>query len=115
MSNDIQVTYEQVDSLVPYAMNAKKHSEKQVGQIANSIRSFGFVNPVLVASDNTIIAGHGRVHHLVDYRPFRSLKLVRKGDPQPDRVNEFGKRLVVPAGNDLQGKAAELRTDDRST
>ena len=61
MSNDIQGTYEQVDSLVPYAMNAKKHSEKQVGQIANSIRSFGFVNPVLVASDNTIIAGHGRV------------------------------------------------------
>ena len=62
-----------------------------------------------------IVHRFGRVHHLVDYRPFRSLKLVRKGDPQPDRVNEFGKRLVVPAGNDLHGKAAELRTDDRST
>jgi hypothetical protein len=51
----------------------------------------------------------GRIHHHVDYRPFKALKLIRKGEAPPIGVNEFGKRLVIPEGNDLQGEAAELR------
>ena len=47
--------------LIPYARNAKKHDEAQVAKIAGSIREFGFNNPVLIAPDKTIIAGHGRV------------------------------------------------------
>ena len=50
-----------IDSLIPYANNARTHSKKQVRQIADSIRRFGFCNPVLIADDHTIIAGHGRV------------------------------------------------------
>lgn len=50
-----------VAALVPYAANARTHSAEQVEQLARSIREFGFVNPVLVSSDGTIIAGHGRV------------------------------------------------------
>jgi DNA modification methylase len=50
-----------VDRLIPYARNSRTHSETQVAQIAASIREFGFTNPVLVADDDTIIAGHGRV------------------------------------------------------
>jgi ParB-like chromosome segregation protein Spo0J len=50
-----------VEKLIPYANNARKHSEQQVDQIAGSIREFGFNNPVLVDKDNGIIAGHGRV------------------------------------------------------
>ncbi|MEJ8473728.1 ParB/Srx family N-terminal domain-containing protein [Roseibium sp. H3510] len=50
-----------IDRLVPYANNARSHSRKQIRQIADSIKRFGFCNPVLVADDNTIIAGHGRV------------------------------------------------------
>ena len=49
------------NDLIPYARNARKHSEKQVNQIAGSIKEFGFINPVIVDSDNGIIAGHGRV------------------------------------------------------
>lgn len=54
---------EQVDitTLIPYARNARTHSEAQVAQIAASIREFGFNNPVLIDADNGIIAGHGRV------------------------------------------------------
>jgi ParB-like chromosome segregation protein Spo0J len=48
-------------SLIPYARNSRTHSEVQVGQIAASIREFGFTSPVLIDKDNTIIAGHGRV------------------------------------------------------
>ena len=47
--------------LVPYERNARTHSPEQVEQIVVSIREFGFTNPVLIAEDNTIIAGHGRV------------------------------------------------------
>ena len=50
-----------IEDLAPYANNARTHSKKQVRQIAGSIRRFGFCNPVLIADDNTIIAGHGRV------------------------------------------------------
>jgi DNA modification methylase len=50
-----------IELLIPYANNARTHSDAQVAQIAASIREFGFTNPVLTSDDNTIIAGHGRV------------------------------------------------------
>src|SRR6202047_3756774 len=50
-----------IDRLIPYARNARTHSDEQVAQIAASIREFGFTNPVLVDEEGTLIAGHGRV------------------------------------------------------
>jgi ParB-like chromosome segregation protein Spo0J len=50
-----------VSELVPYARNARTHSEKQVAQIAASIREWGWTIPVLIDETGTIIAGHGRV------------------------------------------------------
>lgn len=47
--------------LVPYARNARTHSEEQVAQIAASIVEFGFTNPILAGSDGVIVAGHGRL------------------------------------------------------
>jgi len=47
--------------LVPYARNARCHSEEQVAQIAASIVEFGFTNPILAGSDGVIVAGHGRL------------------------------------------------------
>lgn len=47
--------------LVPYANNAKKHSQEQVDKIAESIKEFGFLSPCLIDNDYNIIAGHGRV------------------------------------------------------
>ena len=49
------------DKLVPYARNARTHSEQQVAQIAASIVEFGFTNPILAGSDGVIVAGHGRL------------------------------------------------------
>ena len=49
------------DTLKPWPGNARTHSKKQVRQIADSIRTFGFTNPVLIDEANTILAGHGRV------------------------------------------------------
>jgi len=50
-----------IDLLIPYARNSRTHSDVQVGQIAASIKEFGFLNPVIIDGDNGIIAGHGRV------------------------------------------------------
>ncbi|HYF08418.1 MAG TPA: site-specific DNA-methyltransferase [Acetobacteraceae bacterium] len=50
-----------IAALVPYANNARTHSDAQVAQIAASIREFGFTNPVLVDGQNGVIAGHGRL------------------------------------------------------
>ncbi|XYK81790.1 MAG: ParB N-terminal domain-containing protein [Labrenzia sp.] len=50
-----------IERLAPYKNNARTHSKKQIKQIAESIKRFGFCNPMLVADDDTIIAGHGRV------------------------------------------------------
>src|ERR1700738_5361837 len=50
-----------VQSLKPYPRNARRHSRAQIKQIAASIERFGFNNPVLIADDGGIIAGHGRV------------------------------------------------------
>ena len=47
--------------LVPYARNARLHSDEQVAQIAASIVEFGFTNPILAGSDGVIVAGHGRL------------------------------------------------------
>ena len=57
----LKIEHISVDRLVPYARNARTHSEEQVAQIAGSIAEFEFVNPILVAADDVIIAGHGRL------------------------------------------------------
>lgn len=50
-----------IDKLIPYARNARTHSEEQVAQIAASINEWGWTTPVLVDEAGEIIAGHGRV------------------------------------------------------
>src|SRR3954463_2743521 len=50
-----------LDRLIPYARNARTHSDAQVAQIAGSIREWGWTVPVLVDESGMLIAGHGRV------------------------------------------------------
>ena len=50
-----------IERLQPYEKNARVHSKEQVGQIAASIVEFGFLNPILVDSNDGIVAGHGRL------------------------------------------------------
>ena len=50
-----------IADLVPYARNARTHSDAQVAQIAASMQEWGWTNPILVDETGMIIAGHGRV------------------------------------------------------
>jgi site-specific DNA-methyltransferase (adenine-specific) len=57
----MQIQQKQIKDLIPYINNSRTHSDKQVAQIAASIKEFGWTNPILVDGDNGIIAGHGRL------------------------------------------------------
>ena len=51
-----------ITSLTPYANNARTHSDEQISKIAASIKEFGFLNPIIISEDNTILCGHGRYY-----------------------------------------------------
>lgn len=57
----LKIVYRPVGELIPYARNARTHTEAQIVQIAASIREFGWTNPILLDGERGIIAGHGRV------------------------------------------------------
>ena len=57
----LEIKYQKTDDLLPYARNARTHSDSQVAQLAASIKEFGFNNPVAVDGDGMILCGHGRV------------------------------------------------------
>jgi hypothetical protein len=58
---DLAIEHRSLECLIPYARNARTHSDAQVAQIAASIREFGWTNPLLVDGENGLIAGHGRL------------------------------------------------------
>src|SRR5580698_1507761 len=58
---DLKIVQWAIEKLLPYARNARTHSDEQVAQVAASIIEFGWTNPILVGSDGIIIAGHARL------------------------------------------------------
>lgn len=58
---ELNIVYKNIKELKPYKKNAKKHDKKQVEQIANSIKEFGFTQPVIIDKNNCVVAGHGRI------------------------------------------------------
>jgi ParB-like chromosome segregation protein Spo0J len=84
-----------VDRLVPYARNARTHSDAQIAQIAASIAEFGFNNPILVDTNAGIIAGHGRL------LAARKLKLDHVPVVVLDHLTENQKRAYILADNKL--------------
>jgi DNA modification methylase len=57
----LAVEYRSPDSLRPNPRNARTHSKRQLRKIADSIKNFGFVNPIIIDEHDMILAGHGRV------------------------------------------------------
>ena len=90
-----QLEHLPIEVLIPYARNSRTHSDEQVAQIAASIREFGFTNPVLIGTDNDIIAGHGRV------MAARKLGLVEVPCIRLGYLTEAQKRAYVIADNKL--------------
>lgn len=81
--------------LVPYERNARTHSAEQIAQIAASIQEFGFTNPILVDSDDGILAGHGRLAAAKDLGMDQVPVIVL------DHLTEAQRRAYVIADNQL--------------
>ena len=96
---DLNVQKIALEQLVPYARNARTHSDSQVAQIAGSIAEFGFVNPVLIGGDNIIIAGHGRV------MAAKKLGLQTVPTIKLDHLTENQRRALVIADNKIAENA----------
>jgi DNA modification methylase len=60
-SQDLNIVYRRIDELKPDRANARRHGRKQIRQIAESIKVFGFNVPILVDRDGNVICGHGRL------------------------------------------------------
>jgi len=88
-----------LDRLIPYARNARTHSDTQVAQIAASIREFGFTNPILVDTHDGIIAGHGRLLGA------QIVKLEMVSVIVLDHLTETQKRAYIIADNKLAENA----------
>lgn len=81
--------------LRPWAHNARTHSQKQLRQIADSIRTFGFTNPVLIDQADTVLAGHGRVEAA------KALGMAQVPCLRIENMSEAEKRAYVIADNRL--------------
>jgi DNA modification methylase len=57
----MSIVYRAIDQLTPDPANPRRHSKKQIRQIANSINAFGFNVPILIDRQSKVIAGHGRL------------------------------------------------------
>lgn len=93
-----------IDKLVPYAKNARVHSDEQIKQIAASIAEFGVTNPVLVWKNNEIIAGHGRViamKLLLEHDPVKWKHLREVDVRHCDDLTNEQRRALILADNKL--------------
>lgn len=93
------IVTERLDALKPWSANARTHSPKQIRQIAASIETFGFTNPVLIDGERRIIAGHGRV------AAARHLGLFEVPCLRLEHMSEAQKRAYVIADNRLAENA----------
>lgn len=71
--------------LKPNPRNARTHNRKQVHAIESSIKKFGFTNPILIASDRTIVAGHGR-YEAAKHLGLAEVPVVRLDHLSPDEI-----------------------------
>jgi DNA modification methylase len=107
----LSMQFLKTSSLKPYPRNARTHSKHQIRQIAESIRVFGFTNPILVDCENHIIAGHGRVEAAkvlgVDLVP--TIRLESLSEEQIRAYVIAGNKLAENAGWDRSILAIELQ------
>jgi len=110
MAQDLQIETWAVERLIPYARNARLHSDAQVTQIAASIAEFGFNNPALVGPEGGIIAGHARVlaARKLGHREVPVIVLGHLSENQKRAFVLADNKLALNAGWDLEMLRLEL-------
>lgn len=111
MTRELRIETRPIADLVPHERNPRTHSKRQIKQIADSIRAFGFTNPILIDRDDTIIAGHGRVEaaKLVGIAQVPTIRLEDMTEAQKRAYVIADNKLAENAGWDTDLLAIELQ------
>lgn len=93
----MNITYKHIDAIIPYEYNTKKHDKTQINNVAESIKQFGFVQPVVIDSDGVIVIGHCRVL-AAKKLGMKEVPCVCVDDLTPEQVNAL--RIVDNKSNE---------------
>lgn len=106
----LEVSYTQIEKLIPDPRNARTHSKKQVTQIAESISAFGFTNPVLADPEGNIIAGHGRLRaaRQLNLSELPVIVLTGLSEAQKKALRLADNKIALNAGWDMEVLKLEL-------
>ena len=106
----LKIVYRPLKDLIPYARNARTHSDLQVAQIAASIKEFGFTQPLLLDGKNGIIAGHGRFEAAfkLQLNEVPTIDLSHLSDTQKKAYVIADNKIALNSGWDEQMLALEI-------
>src|SRR5438477_5783204 len=109
--DELRIEYWPIERLIPSARNARTHSDAQVAEIAGSIRTFGFTNPILAGDDGDVIAGHGRLAaaRLLGLAEVPVIVLRGLSDVQRRQLMLADNRIALNAGWDAEMLNLELQ------
>lgn len=99
-----------VDEISPYEGNAKKHPERQIDQIRQSIEEFGFNDPIAVWKNNEVIEGHGRLlaAKAMGLKKVPVIRLDGLTDAQRRAYGLVHNKLTLDSGFDQKALEAEI-------
>jgi site-specific DNA-methyltransferase (adenine-specific) len=106
----MELIKKKVSELIPYINNSRTHSEEQITQLISSIKEFGFTNPILLAPDNSIIAGHGRLQAVkrLGYEEVSCIVISGLTKTQIKALIIADNQLALNAGWDLEKLSVEV-------
>lgn len=105
---ELKIVYLPPGELTPYPHNAKQHPDKQVEHIANSIREFGFRQPIVVDADNVVVIGHGRLL-AAQKLGLETVPVVRADDLTEEQIKAL--RLADNKTNESEWDFGELEAE----
>ena len=107
----LHITYKPTQDLVAYFNNSRTHSDAQIDQIVESIKQFGWTNPILLDGKNGVIAGHGRLLAAIkmDTEQVPTIDLTHLSDVQKRAYIIADNKLALNAGWDEVALANEIK------
>ena len=112
---NLKIIVRDIGSIASNPLNSRIHTKKQINQIASSISEFGFTNPILIDSQNTIIAGHGRLE-AAKVLKLNQVPTIILEDMTEDQIRAYviaDNKIALNAGWDKELLATEFEYLDK--
>ena len=103
----MEITNKRIADIIPYAANAKKHDKRQINNVAESIKQYGFVQPIVIDRDGVIVIGHCRAL-AAKKLGMQEVPCVCVDDLTPEQVNALRRLILI--GDCLKSQKKLLRT-----